>query len=258
MTMELTEIIEIIDECNNIKTLKFNLKTSAVPGQFVMVWLPDIDEVPMSLSYISNEAGITVERKGKATSTLHSLRPGDTVGIRGPFGNGFEIAGPKILVVGGGSGVAPLGPLVEHAVANELSVTAAIGARSECDILFADRLARAGAVVRMASDDGSVGHHGFVSEVVSELMNTQRFDRVYACGPEALLVKCVDLARSKGVPIQVSLERYMKCGIGICGSCQIDGLTVCRDGPVFNGDTLADASDFGSSRRTASGRRVGL
>jgi dihydroorotate dehydrogenase electron transfer subunit len=258
MTMILTEVSNTINECKNIKTIIFNMSYSAMPGQFVMVWLPEVDEVPMSLSYIGEMIGITVEDVGKATSAMHSLGKGDRIGIRGPLGNGFRITGPKILVIGGGSGVAPLGPLVDQAMEQGYAVTAALGARSEREILFSDRLAKTGAQVRLASDDGSVGFHGYVSEVAGELLDTHEYDQVFACGPELMLVKCVDLAKAKGIPIQVSMERHMKCGIGICGSCQLGGFTVCRDGPVFDGETLAHVDDFGSFKRSPSGKKVDL
>jgi dihydroorotate dehydrogenase electron transfer subunit len=258
MLMEIAEITETINECRNIKTLRFNLDTTAVPGQFVMVWLPGLDEVPMSLSHIRDGLGITVEKVGDATSALHKYKPGDKIGIRGPYGNGFEISGENILVIGGGSGAVPLAPLTENATENGSTVTAAIGAKSECDILFSDRLSKSGANLRLASNDGSVGYHGLVTEVAEELISTHDYDRMFACGPEAMLVRAVELAMDSGIPVQCSLERFMKCGIGLCGSCQLGKFTVCRDGPVFDGELLSQIVDFGKSRRSGSGKRIGL
>lgn len=256
--MEIVEVIEIINECKNIKTIKFNFNADALPGQFVMVWLPGIDEIPMSISLIGKTNAITADKVGAATEAIHALSPGDKIGIRGPYGNGFKITGSNLLVVGGGTGMAPLAPLVEHAIAHGCTVTAAIGAQSQCGILFADRLAKAGAGVRLASDDGSTGFHGFVTEVAEELMKSHDYDQIFACGPEAMLVKIVELAKQNNISIQCSLERYMKCGIGICGSCQLGKFTVCKDGPVFDGETLSRINDFGKFKRDASGKKIDL
>jgi len=108
----------------------------------------------------------------------------------------------------------------------------------------------------VATDDGSAGHHGFVSDVAAKLLDDGRFDMVITCGPEVMMKKVVDLANAKGVRVQASLERYMKCGIGICDACAFDDKLVCLDGPVFDGEVLAASEDFGKFRRDKSGRRI--
>lgn len=254
--MDVIEITGIKNECNNIKTIRFNLKRNAVAGQFVMVWVPGIDEVPMSLSYLGESKGITVEKRGEASSALHRLKIGDKIGIRGPYGNGFRLTGKRILVIGGGSGMPPLAAAVDKCLKKKKKVVCLIGARSKDGILFAERIKKAGCAVHIATDDGSLGHHGFVTELAEEILKKERFDLMLACGPERMLVNVLKLAGRHKIPLQASLERYMKCGMGLCGSCQVGKYLVCRDGPVFDGKILAGIEDFGKFKRDASGKRV--
>lgn len=255
--MEIVRVAEIINETQNIKTIKFNWSASPTPGQFVMVWLPGVDEVPMSISHLGEMKGITVENVGDATQAMHGLRAGDKIGIKGPLGRGFELSGKNILVVGGGSGIAPLAPAVELCISQGKGVTCAMGARSQKDMLFAERMSSL-VQVELASDDGSVGHHGFITEVAGKLLGENGYDRILACGPEPMLVRMLEMAASAKVHIQCSLERYMKCGIGICGSCQLGRYRVCKDGPVFDGDTLRKIDDLGKRKRDASGKIIDI
>ncbi|HDS59480.1 MAG TPA: dihydroorotate dehydrogenase electron transfer subunit [Thermoplasmatales archaeon] len=223
----------------------------AEPGQFVMVWVPGVDEMPMSLSVIGERQAVTVEAKGPGTEALHALREGERIGIRGPYGHGFWAAPGRAVVVAGGTGMAPLLPLLEHL---EQPVVL-LGARTASLLLFREEATRLAGQVRVATDDGSAGHHGPVTEL---LEGTEEADRVYTCGPEAMMKKVVDWCSQRGIAVQASLERYMKCGLGICDSCAIDGLHVCREGPVFTGEVLASLEDFGRWKRAPSGKKVPL
>jgi len=107
----------------------------------------------------------------------------------------------------------------------------------------------------VATDDGSRGHHGFVTDLLDDALQC---DVVYTCGPEPMMKKVLDWSLQHDMAMQASLERYMKCGIGICDACAIDGHHVCRDGPVFSRGTLAAMEDFGRRKRAPSGRRVPL
>ena len=129
----------------------------------------------------------------------------------------------------------------------------AIGARTASDLLFVERMKKLGEV-HVATDDGSTGHHGFVTQVAEKLIADKKPDMILACGPEPMMVGAVELARD--IPIQCSLERYMKCGFGICGSCQCGKYTVCKDGPVFSGQKLAEIEDFGKWKRDGTGKPV--
>ncbi|MCC7565036.1 MAG: dihydroorotate dehydrogenase electron transfer subunit [Methanomicrobiaceae archaeon] len=241
-------IRRVREETESIRTFVFDREYAFVPGQFVMVWVPGVDEIPMALSAAD---AITVQEVGDATAALFRLGEGDRIGIRGPFGNGFSVSG-RTLAVGGGIGVSPLYPL---AVSGSID-TFLLGARTAADLLFADDI-RASADLRIATDDGSAGHHGFVTDLLEELRPAD-FDHICVCGPEAMMYAVLQVLDREGVAVrgQFSLHRYMKCGIGICGSCSIDpeGLRVCRDGPVFSGDRLR-RSEFGRYRRDASGMR---
>jgi len=250
--MKICRISEIIEHNSIHKTFFFDLEMNATPGQFVMIWIPGIDEIPMSLSYIGKKTAITVEKVGEATEALHKMKEGDKVGIRGPYGKGFEIVGKKALFVAGGTGIASLLPLIKKYEGEKHVV---IGARTKDLLLFNEELERI-SNVHISTDDGSLGFKGFASELAKEIMEKEKFDIVYTCGPELMMRKILDICIEKKVPLQASLERYMKCGVGICDSCAIDGYHVCKDGPVFNSSILAKIKDFGRWKRDEAGRRI--
>jgi dihydroorotate dehydrogenase electron transfer subunit len=250
------KIIEIIEETPAIRT--FRLDTAGwlrgKPGQFVMAWVRGVDEVPMALSY---DDGITVQRVGEATEAMHRLKEGDTLGIRGPYGNGWELVGDNILLVSGGIGSAPLAHLAEKAASIGVQVTTLAGYRTKEEVHFETRYKRSGKTL-IATDDGSYGAKGFVTDLMREIdLNT--YTQIHSCGPERMMYRVLGILgeRKMAGRSQFSLQRYMKCGIGVCGSCCMDpgGIRVCRDGPVFNGDWLLD-SEFGRYARDASGRRI--
>jgi dihydroorotate dehydrogenase electron transfer subunit len=254
--MDIVIVSEIINETKNIKTIKFKWSKKPEPGQFVMTWIPSVDEVPMSVSFSGEESGITVLDVGEATWALHNLMPGDKIGIKGPLGNGFDLSGKNILAVGGGSGVAALALAVERAISEGRKVRCAIGAKTSEELLFKERFTKLGIEVHTATDDGSEGHKGFVTELAGKLLAKKKPDLIIACGPEPMLRAIVDLAQKEKIKCQCSLERYMKCGIGLCGSCQCGKYTVCGDGPVFTGQQLLEMRDFGKWKRDASGKII--
>jgi dihydroorotate dehydrogenase electron transfer subunit len=239
-------ITEIVEETPTIRTFFFETYFELIPGQFVMVWIRGVDEVPMALSY---ENAITVQKVGQATSALFELEECASLGVRGPFGNGFDIKKGHILLIAGGVGAAPLAPLAEKANASGSSVTTLLGARTKEELLFRERFEAVGDVL-IATDDGSEGKHGYVTQLLDDPEN---YSQTYCCGPEPMMKKVLDkVASSKA---QFSLHRYIKCGIGICGACCMDGLRVCKDGPVFSGDVL-NKSEFGAYRRNECGESV--
>ncbi len=250
------KISEQRSETPSTKTVRFEESMVAVAGQFIMVWVPGVDEYPMSISYHGDRYGFTYQIIGEGTAALGKKSPGETLGIRGPYGKGFAIHGKKLLLVGGGTGMAPLGPFVEDAIEHGAKVTVVCGARTKAELLFEDRSRDAGAEVFVSTDDGSKGRKGFASDLARSILEKDRFACVYTCGPEPMVETIVSLAREHSIPVQASLERLMKCGIGICDSCAIDGRHVCRDGPVFNEKELAEFRDLGSARRDACGRRI--
>lgn len=227
-----TKIARVIEESARVKTFVLEAVVEAAPGQFIMVWLPRVDEKPFSL-VDADPVTITVARVGPFTEKLHLLRTDDRIWFRGPLGQGFELKGEHILLIGGGYGVAPLAFLAQRAVGTGQPVTAVIGAQSKADLVFPERFAELGCSVVLATEDGSAGVRGLATDVVESLLDRGEVDAVYACGPEAMLHRVLELCRGHGLSCQLSLEKYMRCGLGICGSCQREGMLVCRDGPVF-------------------------
>ena len=257
--MNYPKIITINDikkENSNVKTLFFDFPKETQPGQFFMIWIPTIDEIPMSISYIENDTkGITFKRVGDSTKVLFELKVGDKLGIRGPYGNGFKLCGKKVLFVGGGTGIATLAPTVENAINKKIKTTVIIGAKNKNELFFEDRLKDYGADLQISTDDGSKGFKGFATDISKELIEKKQFDSIITCGPEIMMKKLFDI--SNNISFQASLERYMKCGIGLCGQCCVGkGLRVCEEGPVFDRNTLKNIDDFGIFKRDASGKKV--
>jgi dihydroorotate dehydrogenase electron transfer subunit len=244
-------ITRIIDETPGIKTFEFSRAFTFRPGQFVMVWVPGVDEIPMALS---SPWSITVQRVGDATGALFECHEGDMIGIKGPLGNGFSVGG-RTLAVAGGIGAAPL----RHLAIEGSVTTFLLGARTAAELPFKDEIGRMTDLL-VATDDGSEGYCGFVTELLAEI-DLDAYDHICVCGPEIMMRAVLRLLDEAGCAdrSQFSLHRYMKCGVGICGSCCIDpaGLRVCRDGPVFPGDILL-GTEFGSYTRDASGRKKAL
>ncbi len=227
---------------------------SAGPGQFMMVWLPGVDEKPFVLSSLGrNRFGITALVRGPFTTRLRDLAPGAPVGFRGPYGRGFrgwqEQAGGVVLV-GGGCGMASLALLAEKLPRAALLQ----GAPTAEELLYTERFPRQVSF----TEDGSAGRKGLPTEALREALERGEARAVYTCGPEPMMAAVVRMCRKAAVPCQASLERYIKCGFGVCGQCECDGRLVCRDGPVFSGEELAEMPSFGRTRRLASGRKVGL
>jgi len=110
----------------------------------------------------------------------------------------------------------------------------------------------------VATDDGSEGFKGFVTVALREAISERKPDCVYTCGPERMMADVVGICEEAGVPCQLSLERYMKCGFGVCGACAIDGFLVCKHGPVFTGEAIKRIAEFGKTRRDASGKKIPL
>lgn len=241
-------------------TLFFNAAIDFHPGQFIMAWIPGVDEKPYTISFHTPARfGITIEAKGRFSCRAAALSPGGRVGIRGPFGNGFDIiASPHVAVVAGGCGMAPLAPLIEQLHPDLFFVH---GARTGEFILYPDRFA----VKRhVTTDDGSLGRKGLVTDLLATEIQRRadralpQFDMVYACGPEMMMHAVFTLCDTHGIPCQVSLERYMRCGFGVCGACVCSDRVVCTDGPVFHSGQLQKMADFNCTALLKSGRAVPL
>lgn len=253
-------IEKVVDETPTVRTLYFSddIMSNVLPGQFAMVWIPGVNELPMSIM-ISKETGkaaFTVRKHGLASTGLFNIKSGEKIGIRGPYGNAFDIKEGNLLLVGGGTGLVPMMRLLTHVKPTD-NVTLLIGAKSQEEVFFeslANELLKNNPhKVIVCTDDGSYGEKGFVTDIVEKLVNESHFDGVYTCGPEKMMYKTVQSAHSKGIFVQASLERMMKCGVGICGSCCVGEDLVCKDGTIFDGNHLSQNKEFGFTHRNKAG-----
>jgi dihydroorotate dehydrogenase electron transfer subunit len=239
-------------------TLRYEDPVAAAPGQFCMIWVPGDDELPMSLSYVGDSKGVTVKGMGATSRRFLQIQEGARLGIRGPYGRGFDLSPGRILVVGGGSGTAVLAPAAEAARARGSEVDVALGGTTSAELLFANRLRPIARRLSVATDDGSEGFHGFVTGLLPDWLEQERFDAIWTCGPELMMRKVVEAGAAAQVPVFGSVERHMKCAVGLCDACALGPYHVCLDGPVFPGPTLASLPEFGRSKRDPSGLRVPL
>jgi dihydroorotate dehydrogenase electron transfer subunit len=232
-------IVERLVENHRTVTLVLDTPLDCTPGQFAMLWLPGLDEKPFS---ISGDAPLsfTVSRVGPFSEALAALGPGATVWFRGPFGRGFglESGCREPLLVGGGYGAAPLAFLARRLLARPnrtrpVRIHAVLGARTAADLLFTGRFAGLGCEVHAATEDGSTGMRGLATDAARGVLEPGQADRLFACGPGGMLDALAGLARAARLPAELSREAYLRCGVGVCGSCAHGDRLVCRDGPVF-------------------------
>ncbi|MBI3034203.1 dihydroorotate dehydrogenase electron transfer subunit [Candidatus Woesearchaeota archaeon] len=268
--MERPKIIRISgikDEAEGIKTIFLRHSMVAKPGQFVMLWIPGIDEKPFAVSYSDQkkgEIGLTVAAVGPFSNRLSSMKEGDKVGIRGPYGRGYNLGknSKQLVMAGGGYGSASLTMLAEEAVSKGCNVKFILGARSKARLVYADRIKKllgSGNLI-ITTDDGSAGIKGFVTDALKNLFKAQKVDRVYACGPDRMLKAVSDICNENKIDCEVSIERYMKCGFGLCGHCCVDpiGIRACAEGPVISSAQAAKISELGSYHRVKSSRKEKL
>jgi dihydroorotate dehydrogenase electron transfer subunit len=242
-------VLEAIKETPTITTLRFDRSVEPAPGQYAMIWKRGEDEKPMCFSGPNQ---VTVQAVGITSQILTRLAPGESVGIRGPLGNGFVLRGNKILLVGGGVGVAPLAFLGEQAKSVGIEVTSLLGFRSSNEMIFKKRFEQLGDTI-ITTDDGSAGIKGRAAEGLKKL-DIDEFSQIYLCGPELMMLDIITRAKQHASKIQASINRYFKCGIGVCGSCCIDpdGIRVCVEGPVIMADRLLE-TEFGKHKRSKEG-----
>lgn len=254
------QIEKVIDETPTVRTLVFtdDMLSKVLPAQFAMVWVPGINELPMSIMISEEEgkAAFTVRKHGPASTGLYNVKVGENIGIRGPYGNTFDIKNGKILLVGGGTGLVPLLRLLKF-LNDAHNVTVLIGAKTKEEVFFenlAEKLLDSiPHEIIVTTEDGSYGKKGLVTDHAQHILEQTKFDGIYTCGPELMMYKVVEMASKKGIFAQASIERMMKCGVGICGSCCMGEDLVCKDGTVFGGDRLLSNREFGKKYRTKAG-----
>ncbi len=227
------------------------LDAAPAPGQFNMLYLFGVGEVPISVSAITDDGGIvhTIRAVGSVTRAMQDLEAGAVVGLRGPFGTAWPLEqarGRDLVLVAGGIGLAPLRPVIHAALQRRSEfgrVVVCYGARSPGDMIFRDELdaweARDDVDLRITVDRGTAAWRGNVG-VVTQLVDRGGFDRrntlAMICGPEVMMRFTASALERRGLKpedIFVSMERNMRCAVGFCGHCQIGSHFVCRDGPVF-------------------------
>ncbi len=253
------KVEEIRQDSPNLKTYVFKRNLRAKPGQFVMVWVPGVDEVPMSIGWQDEEeVHIGIADAGDCTHLLHEkIKVGDKLGIRGPYGSVFNLpeGAKKIVVIGGGYGTPPMLSLAQDATAKGIEVIAIIGARSKDYIIYEDWFKKLGCEVKLSTDDGSAGHKGYSTEVLEKVLEEEKIDGIYTCGPELMMVNVAKQGVAKDIYTEVSLERYMKCGFGACGQCCMDntGIRICKEGPVLEAKYALEHPEFGKYTRGPEG-----
>lgn len=256
----MVSIKKIINENEFVKTFVLDVSLGAKAGQFVNIWLPGVDEKPLSVAYDNgSETFITFYAVGEMTKKMFELKEGDKVGIRGPYGTHYDWQkGQTLVLMAGGYGAAPMYFVANEAVKDDCKIHFVIGARNKDLLLYLDRIETLpNTELHIATDDGSMGRQGYNTQILEELLVKGGIDQVFACGPEMMEKRIVDLCLEAGVQSFISAERYMKCGFGVCGHCCLDdtGARVCKEGPVMSGELLAASPEFGKYHRDKVGRK---
>ncbi len=255
-------IKQIIIETPTTKTFVFQQKIEAKPGQFIMITDFEHGEKPFSLSAVTeNSFSLTIKTYGKFSEHINQLQEGDMLYFRGPYGNHFSVPekNKSILLIGGGTGMAPIRFLTNYYLKKRIRMITVInGARSRSEMLYRREFGDLNVRYIPVTDDGSEGKKQTASEAMRVLLLKEHFDMCYIAGPEPMLKSAFTIAQDQRLNGEYLLERYMKCGVGICGSCSIDpaGIILCVDGPVLSGEKLQQLTEFGSYHREATGARV--
>jgi len=232
------------------------------PGQFVEVSVFGYGEAPISISSPPTKVDgfeLCVRKVGKLTEALHRLEAGDTVGIRGPFGKGFDtevLKGKDLLIIGGGIGIVPLRSLINYVIEYKQDYGKIIilyGAKSPSELLFKDELeewgAEHGVNLKITVDHGNEswkGSTGVITTLIPPLELDTENTATLVVGPPIMYKFVILSLAAKKIPeenIYLSLERRMKCGVGKCGHCQMNNIYVCQDGPVFRYKDIKDLSE---------------
>ena len=262
--LRIVSIAKVVDETASVKTFSFKdiLSSRAKPGQFLMVWIPRKEEIPLSImvSDLEESASITIRKNGLASTSLFNKKLGDKIGIRGPYGNSFSInkLRKSVVLIGGGTGLVPLVRLLYKIKNLDLRITVIVGARTKSELFFLDLirglLKQKIYTLLISTEDGTEGKKGYPTDILHDLItNEYVIDFIYTCGPELMMKKVYDLSLTKRIPLEASIERYMKCGIGLCSSCSINDKLVCVDGTVFNQVQISKLSEFGIYYRDKAG-----
>jgi dihydroorotate dehydrogenase electron transfer subunit len=251
----LTEIVSnerLTDDTWVMALRSAEIAHAAKPGQFVMIrigsGLNPFLRRPFSISGVEQDRTLLLYRVvGKGTGLMAGLRDGERLWVLGPLGKGFAAPekSTRRIAVGGGIGIAPLVFLCRFF--KEREVTLMMGFRSAKDVIPPQRMVGANSGFLIATDDGTKGHHGPVTDLLEEFIRKNPSEvAVYACGPKPMLRRVAEMTMARGIPCQISLEANMACGLGACQGCAVKGSTrsgrsyfhVCKEGPVFEAEEI--------------------
>ena len=282
--MHMLKIEKIVQENSNVISFYFKHRLNSKPGQFVMILLPGYGEKPMSIAQDYGEGfSLAIAAVGKTTNAICSAKVGEHVGIRGPLGTWFNLPDYRdnennknkeneredkniyknysIALIGGGYGAGPMASLAELAIKigfDPKNIHYIIGARTKDLLLFHKRLDNLGVNIHVTTDDGSYGIRGKVTDALNNVVKKQKIDKIYTVGPELMMKAVYGIAVREDIDCEISLERYIKCGIGICGSCVVDptGERMCIEGPIIGKKKIEQITEFGKYHRDASGNKI--
>jgi len=241
-----TTIVEnknITDDVKELIVYAPKIAQQAVPGQFVHVKVATGEPLlrrPISISNVNVESGtlsLIYRIVGKGTAHLANLKTNDEVNCLGPLGNGFDLTCERPLLVGGGMGIAPLIFLAQRL--NPHTTTVLMGGRNKTEMFWQPMYEGLAKEIHITTDDGSMGTKGFTVSALPDLVKSNQFDRIFVCGPHVMMEAVAKFAKEHKIPCQISMEKYMACGIGACLSCTCASKLgdkrkkVCTDGPVF-------------------------
>ncbi len=256
------EIISVKKETPTTNTLYLKGSLSLIPGQFIMLSDFATGEKPYSVSYAGADSfAVTVKKVGKFSEKISSMKVGETLYYRGPYGNGFTFLGKEELLViaGGGCGTAPLRYLLNYLLTNGYKNLIFInGARTADELLYHQEFAGAPVQYFPVTDDGSNGIQATALDALLKIAEEKPIAMLYTAGPELMMMNILTATEQIACKKQFLLERYMKCGVGICGQCTLDplGIRLCVEGPVVDSEVLKKATEFGHYTRNAAGKRV--
>jgi NAD(P)H-flavin reductase len=248
-----SKILAITKETGDIKSflLENVLDKDPRPGQFYELSVLGYGEVPISIASCENELLFTVKRVGKVTEKMHKMVKGDRIGIRGPYGFGFPEPGKGNIVIAGGVGLPPARSFIEHSLAiGNKNIILLYGARSPSDIAYKKELEKWAKIftVHVTVDVGDNtwnGNIGVVTKLFNRISNVKA--KFIIIGPPIMIkfsVLELQKIEARDEDMYLSLERKMKCGIGICGHCNISRFYVCKDGPVFPYSKVKDIPEL--------------
>ena len=232
------------------------IAANALPGQFIHVLIPQggglLLRRPFTIySVEGDEITMLYQLIGEGTNVLSGLKRSDPIRVLGPLGNTFEISPPPdpAIIVGGGAGIASLMLLAAALRGNGVHALGLVGSMNSARLLSVEDLRAVGVETYTATDDGSVGHHGFVTELLTEMLETHELQNpvIYACGPDGMLRAVTKIGLDYRIPTQLAMENRMGCALGVCLGCVCkvrmpDGgfeyQRVCTEGPVFNAEDI--------------------